>query len=158
MMTLFDILLTLFVLGFGGFRLLQRMTNYDQANNTVSGGSQFSNTNKPVFRGNYRYDRILKTIHLNPGQTVSSSELVDLLAPRLDGGVVRARQFVASPYVAAFVSDGDAIAQSPQSSLQSSTFTPRQVNAEQVTSTSSSLVEDKEKSAGSGAVFWDDSF
>ena len=157
MMTLFDILLTLFVLGFGGFRLLQRMTNYDQANNTVSGGSQFSNTNKPVFRGNYRYDRILKTIHLNPGQTVSSSELVDLLAPRLDGGVVRARQFVASPYVAAFVSDEDAMAQSPQSSLQSSTFT-HQVNAEQVTSTSSSLVEDKEKSAGSGAVFWDDSF
>jgi len=157
MMTLFDILLTLFVLGFGGFRLLQRMTNYDQANNTVSGGSQISNTNKPVFRGNYRYDRILKTIHLNPGQTVSSSELVDLLAPRLDGGVVRARQFVASPYVAAFVSDGDAMAQSPQSSLQSSTFT-HQVNAEQVTSTSSSLVEDKEKSAGSGAVFWDDSF
>jgi len=157
MMTLFDILLTLFVLGFGGFRLLQRMTNYDQANNTVSGGSQISNTNKPVFRGNYRYDRILKTIHLNPGQTVSSSELVDLLAPRLDGGVVRAKQFVASPYVAAFVSDGDAMAQSPQSSLQSSTFT-HQVNAEQVTSTSSSLVEDKEKSAGSGAVFWDDSF
>jgi len=156
-MTLFDLLLTLFVLGFGGFRLLQRMTNYDQANNTVSGGSQISNTNKPVFRGNYRYDRILKTIHLNPGQTVSSSELVDLLAPRLDGGVVRARQFVASPYVAAFVSDGDAMAQSPQSSLQSSTFT-HQVNAEQVTSTSSSLVEDKEKSAGSGAVFWDDSF
>ncbi len=157
MMTLFDILLTLFVLGFGGFRLLQRMTNYDQANNTVSGGSQISNTNKPVFRGNYRYDRILKTIHLNPGQTVSSSELVDLLAPRLDGGVVRAKQFVASPYVAAFVSDEDAMAQSPQSSLQSSTFT-HQVNAEQVTSTSSSLVEDKEKSAGSGAVFWDDSF
>jgi len=156
-MTLFDILLTLFVLGFGGFRLLQRMTNYDQANNTVSGGSQISNTNKPVFRGNYRYDRILKTIHLNPGQTVSSSELVDLLAPRLDGGVVRARQFVASPYVAAFVSDGDAMTQSPQSSLQSSTST-HQVNAEQVTSTSSSLVEDKEKSAGSGAVFWDDSF
>jgi len=156
-MTLFDILLTLFVLGFGGFRLLQRMTNYDQANNTVSGGSQFSNTNKPVFRGNYRYDRILKTIHLNPGQTVSSSELVDLLAPRLDGGVVRARQFVASPYVAAFVSDGDTMAKSPQSSLQTSTST-HQVNAEQVTSMSSSLVEDKEKSAGSGAVFWDDSF
>ena len=152
-----EIFLTLFVIGYGGIRLLQRMTNYDQANNTVSGGSKISNTNKPVFRGNYRYDRILKTIHLNPGQTVSSSELVDLLAPRLDGGVVRARQFVASPYVAAFVSDGDAMAQSPQSSLQSSTFT-HQVNAEQVTSTSSSLVEDKEKSASSGAVFWDDSF
>ena len=156
-MTIFDIILILGALGFGGFRLLQRMTNYDQANNSVSGGHHYSKSNKPVFRANYRYDRILKTIHLNPGQPVTSSELVDLLAPRLDGGVVRARQFVASPYVAAFVSDGDAIAQSPQSSLQSSTFT-HQVNAEQVTSTSSSLVEDKEKSAGSGAVFWDDSF
>ena len=156
-MTIFDIILILGALGFGGFRLLQRMTNYDQANNNVSGGHHSSKSNKPVFQANYRYDRILKTIHLNPGQPVTSSELIDLLAPRLDGGVVRARQFVASPYVAAFVSDGDAMAQSPQSSQQSSTFT-HQVNTEQVTSTSSSLVEDKEKSAGSGAVFWDDSF
>ena len=156
-MNIFDIILILVALGFGGFRLLKGKPNYDQANNNVSGGHQYSTSNKPVFRANYRYDRILKTIHLNPGQPVTSSELVDLLAPRLDGGVVRARQFVASPYVAAFVSDGDGMAQSPQTPQQSSTFTP-QVNAEQVTSTSSSLVEDKEKSAGSGAVFWDDSF
>lgn len=156
-MDLFDILLTLFVLGFGGFRLLQRMTNYDQSNNTVSGDGKFSNSNKPIFRANYRYDRILKTIHLNPGQTVTSSELVDLLAPRLDGGAVRARQFVASPYVAAFVSDGGVVVQNPQSSQQISTFTP-QVNAEQVSTTSSPLVENKETNSGSSAVFWDDSF
>ncbi len=156
-MTLFDVLLTLFVLGFGGFRLLQRMTNYDQSNNTVSGDGKFSNSNKPIFRANYRYDRILKTIHLNPGQTVTSSELVDLLAPRLDGGAVRARQFVASPYVAAFVSDGDTVAQPPQPSQQIRT-SAHQANPEQVTSTSSSLVENKETNSGSSAVFWDDSF
>lgn len=157
MMSIIDIILILVALGFGGFRLLQRMTNYDQANNNVSGGHQYSTSNKPVFRANYRYDRILKTIHLSPGQTVTSSELIDLLAPRLDGGAVRARQFVASPYVAAFVSDGDAMAQSPQTPHQSSTFTP-QVNAKQMTSTSSPLVDTKDSAPGSGAVFWDDSF
>lgn len=153
-----ELLLALFVIGYGGFRILLRMTNYDQANNTVSGGGQYSKPNKPAFRANYRYDRILTTIHLNPGQTVTSSELVDLLAPRLDGGAVRARQFVASPYVAAFVSDGGGgLSQNTQPSKQTTT-SAHQINTEQVMSTASSLVENKDKDAGSSAVFWDDSF
>jgi hypothetical protein len=156
-----EILLTLFVIGYGGFRLLQRMISGDSPRETSNGSAMRMGgtwSRKRAFPANYRYDRILKTIHLSSGQTVTSSELVDLLAPQLEGGAVRARQFVASPYVAAFVSDGDGgLSQHSQPSKQTTTSS-HQVNTEQVTSTSSSLVENEDKDAGSSAVFWDESF
>ena len=163
-----DLILIIFVLiSVGIQRLIKLISGQDKMNRPDSQGSYNSGSfgHRLVFGSstgsNYRYDKILSTFKLDASSPPSNDEIIRRIAPMLDGGEVRARQFLASPYVQM------ALGQHQSTQPQKSTFSPTQTNqvistqtsqhqTSQVTKTSSNLVEQSDEQKG--AVFWDESF